>query len=507
MKNLIILFIILLKIQIGYSQNTYFKVLTTPISENGGETIETENGDIILYAQEGSFLNINYIKFYKIDQAGDTIASKVLKKEEDFYSFTRILKLNNEEFVAVGSSFNFAPNPFFSFQNKIIFYTFNSDLDSISFTEISVNSDAMQYISVRDAILNTNNHIITLCEEMNQKIVILLETSISGDSIRSSNLIPEPGFGIYIYSIEQKPNNNGYYITTDGDYNHLGHGYTSHIITTDTNLIYESIDSLAGECAYFSQIRKFNNNLVVGGRAKRTWIPAPPANPYPTEEYCIEKLDTDFKVIKQIFLSHVVLNYNSSSDDTISYPSLGRNFDYIDTNNIYTCHYREFPWVIYPNTPNYFVVAKFNSNLEIKWQYYFGNDAFYSPNSILATQDGGVFVSGNRYDAKTQSQEFDIFYLKLDSTGIFVSNTEHQIPMHSINIYPNPGSNQMYIESGPQVMGSKFILFDVNGIKVKEDNITSYSQAIQVDTLRAGQYIWKVMKQGKIIDSGKWIKI
>jgi hypothetical protein len=510
MKKIIAITILSLISQFAISQNNYFKVLTSPCKDGVWATVETNNGNIIMCTavSTGEFLKKEYINFLKINLAGDTIASRKIKMPNDYYDFNKILKLDNNLFMAVGSSFYFGLNNFISIHNKIMIYTFNSDLDSISFNEITMEDNSIEYLSMRDAIVNSNNHIITLCEDMSTQKIMLLEASLSGDSIRTSRL--EPTYSAKIYSIAQKSDSSGYLITTDGDYNHLNHGYISHIITIDNNLNFVAIDSLPGECAYFSQVRKFNSSILVGGRAKRQWVsyppPIPPPSPYLTEEYCIEKLNSTFQATKQVYLSHVYIDHQGLGDDTISYPSLDQNFDFIDTNNIYSCHYREYPSAVYPGTHNYFVISKFNSNLDTKWQYYFGYDAFYAPTRIIATNDGGCFVSGNRYDSQTQYQEFDVFYLKLDSTGIFVSTNDPKIAVNSAILFPNPGIDKITLESGPQVIGATFMLFTMQGMKVMEQRINSSRQTMDIFNHQSGTYIWEIVKNEKTVDSGKWIK-
>ncbi len=439
---------------------------------------------------------------------GDTIASSKFRKQVDYYDFSKIFKLDNNQFVAVGSSFNFGSNISVSIHNKVMYYTFNIDLDSISFKEICMEDAPIQYLSMRDAIINNNNHIVSLCEDMSKRNIMLLEASTAGDSIRSSHLIPT--YGVKIYSIMQKPDYTGYLIICEGNYNIPFESYLSHIITVDNNLNFISIDSLPGECAYFSQLRQFNNGILIGGRAVRSWggipPPIPPPVPYVTEEYCIEKLDNNLNVAKQVYLSHVVLNHHGSASDTISYPAMDQNFAFIDTNNIYACHYRAYPPAGYPNKQNYFVIARFNANLDKKWQYYFGYDAYYWPNCIIATLDGGCFISGIRYDAATQNQEYDIFYLKLDSTGLFVSTHEPKIEIHLAIMFPNPGTDKITLESGPQLTGATFMLFTMLGVKVMEQTISSKLQTMNAGNLLSGTYVWEIVKYGKTVDSGKWIK-
>ena len=508
LKKTFTLILCILFFSLAYSQTNYFKVLHTPSVEFPDAVVETESGDIIMIQTNYVELDsTNYVSFLKLNQSGDTVVNRIVERSDRFYSYTRVIKLPQpvgqpDQFVAIGGSYNHGVNNAFTVNNKLLFYTFNSNLDSISSAEINL-PDSLYIWGLRDAIQSKNGHIVSLIDDMLHHKVLILKSTISGDLVALNQIVPQKTS--YVYSIMEKPESDGYYFTCDGYFNGIiGYAF-NYIITLDTNLQYVKQDSLPGSCAYYSQIRPFNNSILAAGRAYRLWLNSYPG--YKTEEYCIEKLDNALQPVKQVFLSHVVLNHSGDSEnDTISYPALSRNFDFVDTNYIYTSHYREYPMEYYPAIYNYFVVSKFNSNLDLLWQYYFGFDAYYFVWQITALKDGGCFVSGSRYDYQTQNEEYDIFCLKLDSTGIFTSADESNMAIHSAVVFPNPGTDILHLESGPQVLGNYFQLYDLQGIKVSEQKITASHQQISTGKLLAGMYIWRIVTNGKVIDSGKWIK-
>jgi hypothetical protein len=491
----------------AFSQTNYFKVFRTPADEYADEVVETESGDIIMILSvyiDGD--STNYVSFLKLNQEGDTVAIRIVERTERFYSYTRIIKTPHpnglaEQFIAIGASYNLGENNAFTTNNKILFYSFDSNLDSISSVQITL-PDSLYIWQLHDAILARNDHIISLIDDMTHKKVLILESSSCGDSISFNQM--DTQLSSYVFSVMEKPESDGYYFSVDGYFNNTSGFSFNNIITIDTNLHYVKLDSLPGFCAYYSQIRQFNNNILAGGRALRIWYSNPA---YKTEEYCIEKLDNLLQPIKQVFLSHVVLDHSQDPEnDTISYPALSRNFDFVDTNNIYTAHYREYPWTFYPSNYNYFVVSKFNSNLDLQWQYYFGFNAYYSVWQITALKEGGCYVSGNCYDFQTQDSEYDVFCLKLDSTGIYTSSGGTEMTVHSALVFPNPGNDIVYLESGPQVLGSYFQLYDLRGIKIHDEKIVASKQQINTSLLQSGIYLWRIMNKGRIVDSGKWIK-
>jgi hypothetical protein len=62
---------------------------------------------------------------------------------------------------------------------------------------------------------------------------------------------------------------------------------------------------------------------------------------------------------------------------------------------------------------SWFHLIKINPDISPIWEYWYGGDAYYFLYSILATNDGGCIMVGNRYDYETQNQERDIFIVKL----------------------------------------------------------------------------------------------
>lgn len=57
---------------------------------------------------------------------------------------------------------------------------------------------------------------------------------------------------------------------------------------------------------------------------------------------------------------------------------------------------------------SWFHLIKINPDISPIWEYWYGGDAYYFLYSILATNDSGCIMVGNRYDYETQNQERDI---------------------------------------------------------------------------------------------------
>ena len=73
-----------------------------------------------------------------------------------------------------------------------------------------------------------------------------------------------------------------------------------------------------------------------------------------------------------------------------------------------------------------------------------------------------------------------------------------------ISIYPNPGNNTLNICTTLQ--NACVEVYDMNGRIVHSQEITENVTAINTKNWSDGIYLWKVISDGKEVESGKWIK-
>ena len=73
-------------------------------------------------------------------------------------------------------------------------------------------------------------------------------------------------------------------------------------------------------------------------------------------------------------------------------------------------------------------------------------------------------------------------------------------------VYPNPGNDYLFVQTGPQNIGANFMLIDIAGQKLLEQIVNEATQQIPTNTLPPGTYFWTLNKGNMLIESGKWIK-
>jgi len=102
----------------------------------------------------------------------------------------------------------------------------------------------------------------------------------------------------------------------------------------------------------------------------------------------------------------------------------------------------------------------------------------------------------------------DIYILKVNEDGLIVGSGEEPIgiTVQDAIVYPNPGSEFLKVESGPQINGALFELFNLSGILVLSTTLDERMITINTSDIPSGTYPYRVTYQNKIVASGKWVK-
>ena len=82
-----------------------------------------------------------------------------------------------------------------------------------------------------------------------------------------------------------------------------------------------------------------------------------------------------------------------------------------------------------------------------------------------------------------------------------------EVPDNDVELafaYPNPGHNSLNIQTDLQ--NAEIIVYDVFGRIIHNQQITDNVTTINMSYLSSGTYMWKVVVDGKEVESGKWIK-
>ena len=144
--------------------------------------------------------------------------------------------------------------------------------------------------------------------------------------------------------------------------------------------------------------------------------------------------------------------------------------------------------------------------MTIAWQKLYGKPGYYYTLwGILASQDGGCIMYGTRYDYPTNSMTRDIYVLKVDKQGGTLSINDYtKMPQKLVNIYPNPGRDDIYIQTS--LKNTDFVLADCLGREICRTPLTSNRTILSTNKLESGLYLYSIIQFGSVVQIGKWIK-
>lgn len=206
------------------------------------------------------------------------------------------------------------------------------------------------------------------------------------------------------------------------------------------------------------------------------------------------------------------INYYSNNSDTLIFAGAKKNAA-LSGGKIFIAGYynvdaRVFPW---QNEPSWIAVLIYDLSLNLIGEYYYGGDAVYMPYCIIPSSDSGCLITGIRYDYlknfQNSNYELDVFALKVNRDGLITAVPDNPvISAHDAIVYPNPGSEYLVVQSGPQVSGAVFRMYDMQGRQVMEQRLTSTMLSLNTGSLAAGTYPWQIIFNNKVIESGKWVK-
>jgi hypothetical protein len=197
--------------------------------------------------------------------------------------------------------------------------------------------------------------------------------------------------------------------------------------------------------------------------------------------------------------------------DTIDHPCVRGGIDFITNDTVFAGGTRNLSTTnpYFSNQPSWFMLFQTDSQLNIRWERFYGGDAYYVMRNLFATRDGGCLVAGTRYDyMNNPEQQTDIIVLKLNSEGLLVG--DHELPetrMHEAIVYPNPGTDAIQIRLAVQHPKALLELFDANGRLVLSQQLHQKESRIAVDHLPKGTYIYRLSADTGLMESGRWVKM
>ncbi|MGB4848262.1 MAG: T9SS type A sorting domain-containing protein [Saprospiraceae bacterium] len=150
-----------------------------------------------------------------------------------------------------------------------------------------------------------------------------------------------------------------------------------------------------------------------------------------------------------------------------------------------------------------FYMAKYDSEMNRLWYKEYGGDRAYVMFGLKLLADGTSLAFGTLYDTFTYLRY--AYIMHVDQNGeILTSTTMPGQPKTSIRIV-NPGDEILRILNPNHIEG-RIELYDIQGCHMLTGEINSDVSEINTQDLPAGLYPYVLMKDGRFIGAGKWVK-
>jgi len=484
MKRLIAIYVFLLTSMLAFGQATFERIISDPKNQFVLTVLETQDG-YILSTLVGVFaLNDFKTQLFKIDKYGEIVYDKVITTKSPIFSIHRIIGLENDNYLCFA-------------QQKL-------DLDSTSiFTVLMVDNefnkiwekryqtpyygmDCFNYVQYNDDFF-----VIGMGRRSNNNITqnFAYKINANGDTI-SLKIYPISG---YVYPFDMVP-----YVGTAA-FKVFMSGYHQQTNTMGQIMIIDTLLEMTGLKGIPADVWMYNNAKYIDEShylltGKKTIDNSHPQN----DQLAIMIMDTSDVMIDVKYFG---------APDTLDYPSIYDNLDFIDTASIFYGGTKNQAFISYPPVPSWFVINNLNSNLEVNWQKFYGGDAYYQMWTMIATADGGCLMAGTRYDYLTQNNERDVFIIKVDSNGLVTGTHDEPplIPVHEAVVYPNPASTHVTVEFSLAYQQAELQLTDISGKKVLKTQLTRNHQTIDISALPAGTYVYRISNPKGLEETGKLV--
>jgi len=458
---------------------TFEYILSTDFDERVSDIFESQNNNIYI---TGVFTNIlhpynNYGLILKLDKYGELIDSIHIGFPGKGMYINNFHPIDNQNYLIPTSIYDTLG----TFKNSaIVFYNMDNDLN--------LTNQITNYLPPEYRCTSFVSEI-----EENGNILV-------GGSIYYNSNTPRPF--LYEFNSDLDSLKAKFYVNDYGVVSHVKKLHNGNYwFTKDLHKEYQLVDSSLN---YLSS-QKVPENLTANFGVKwdtdtSFYLLGDKIYPLPSHNLGFIKQYHPIDTTEYIFNEWGV-------SDTIDFPAAWNGIDFKNKDSIFIGGTRNF-WFWFYNNSSWFIILQTDSMLNIRWERFYGGDAYYVMCNLITTNDGGCLVAGTRYDYQHVTEEqTDIIILKLNSDGLLVNTDEKPvIQMHEALVYPNPGINEIRVRVAAQYPQSLFRLFDMNGKEVLEQKISGRFTTVNSTFLKPGTYIYRITSSDGLYETGKWVR-
>jgi hypothetical protein len=459
------------------SQTTFEFHLKRPYHEIARDLMEDQDGNVYFPVE-----NFEFATIIKLDSTGNITDSIHIENPAGECSIGVLVPIDSSQIIALGS---------WSGDSTAFLWYLLLDQDLNILVEKMIHSEN-RIVHNFNYVLNHNGYLVFLAHhfqnnEVSFEDICFYEMTLDGIVLQDT-FYSRPPTGNTGYMILENGWDSTYIVSTYSPLNTTTRtGYVHHL---DTSFNVIEFYGLIADYVTFPNSAKWQTDSV--------YI-------YTGRKFTGVGNDRDVGILR-VSIDDSVLNYQYTGKlDTLEFPGIYRSLDFLTSENIffgYTTNTEYFPFQYFPS---WIALSIFDSTLNLKDELFYGGDAYYLVNSILATQDSGCVMACTRFDYLAGSDVWDVYILKVNKDGLLVNLSEKEYrDRDNCQVYPNPGIDKLMIIAPAR--NSIFQLFDLSGRLLLQKKLNQGKNHISVQKLLSGYYSYRIIDNHGRIQSGKWIK-
>ncbi|GEM_PF-1051132 len=479
MKKVIAVFIWFTIFPNLYSQSTFEYKYTSPLHEVSRSMIEDGEGNIYFPVE-----NFQYALIIKLSSEGIFRDSIHLINPYGSCNIGELINYDEDHFIALG---NWSSDS----TSELWYILFDNNLQVIEDNKLDSEGGLVHDFK---HIINHNQNIVFMAHYLSPAIssfdICLYEITFAGTIIRKvffgTQTLFNQGFTLLENSYD-----NSYKIFTRLP---LPFPIRASCALNYVDSNFDVIDTASyfDDFIYTQNTAKWINDSIYLVTGKRL---------------IIEPEEWDIGIHKMSISDSIISSRYFGEADTVEWPGLYKNLDFISTDNIFFAGTKNSWWYPFQQESSWIMLSILDSDLNLNHQQFYGGDAYYLVNAILATQDSGCVMACSRYDYLTQDEEFDVFILKVNKDGLLVGTPETESEIENLcRLYPNPGGETLTIDIPKS--GLRLTMSDISGIVRFSRNLENRHNILPVSALPTGMYFYRIVNEkNEAISVGKWIKL
>ncbi len=215
----------------------------------------------------------------------------------------------------------------------------------------------------------------------------------------------------------------------------------------------------------------------------------------------VYSFDLEANMLQELILNKI---------DTADYTAKHQSMSYANDSTIYIGGYENILgfWILEPTIVELYLI---DNQMNLLGYKELGNDASYELSGVVATNDGGCLLYGERFN-NPHLNEYDPFFWKIlrEDIGIITTIRNVKDENNRFNVFPNPVSDAVNITIPGNLVNTKLMIsiFSNNGKKMYEETIVANGNLISTNicNLKPGLYGLVISHKGKTVYSSSIIK-